>query len=50
MPPAEITEAAWLGFDAAKARLSFRNSIEVLEAARGILEPRGSQGVPATEP
>jgi 8-oxo-dGTP pyrophosphatase MutT (NUDIX family) len=48
--PAEITEAAWLGFDAAKARLSFRNSIEVLEAARSILEPLDPQGVPATEP
>jgi len=48
--PSEITEAAWLGFDAAKARLSFRNSIEVLEAARNVLEPRGSEGVPATEP
>jgi 8-oxo-dGTP pyrophosphatase MutT (NUDIX family) len=48
--PAEITEAAWLGFDAAKARLSFRNSIEVLEAARSILEPLEPQGVPATEP
>ncbi|MGD0195295.1 MAG: NUDIX domain-containing protein [Candidatus Dormibacteria bacterium] len=48
--PAEIAAADWLGFDAAKARLSFRNSVEVLEAARTILEPRGAQGVPATEP
>jgi 8-oxo-dGTP pyrophosphatase MutT (NUDIX family) len=48
--PAEIAEAAWLGFDVAKARLSFRNSIEVLEAARSVLEPHASQEVPATEP
>jgi 8-oxo-dGTP pyrophosphatase MutT (NUDIX family) len=48
--PAEIAEAAWLGFDAAKARLSFRNSVAVLESARQLLEPDGAQGVPASEP
>jgi hypothetical protein len=48
--PAEIAAADWLGFDAAKARLSFKNSIAVLEAARSILEPDGPQGVPASEP
>ena len=43
--PAEIAEAAWLYFDVAKARLSFKDSIAVLDAARGVLEreqPRGA--------
>jgi 8-oxo-dGTP pyrophosphatase MutT (NUDIX family) len=48
--PAEIAEAGWFGFDAARDRLSFRNSIAVLEAARGILEPDRPQGVPAGAP
>jgi 8-oxo-dGTP pyrophosphatase MutT (NUDIX family) len=48
--PAEIAEAGWFGFDAAKARLSFRNSIAVLNAARSILEPERPQGVPASAP
>ena len=48
--PAEIAAAQWLGFDAAKARLSFRNSVSVLEAARDILEPHAARGVPAGEP
>jgi len=44
--PAEITEAAWLGFDDAKARLSFRNSIAILDAARSLLERERPQGAP----
>ena len=43
--PAEIAEAAWLGFDDARARLSFKSSASVLEAARRVLEgepPRGA--------
>jgi 8-oxo-dGTP pyrophosphatase MutT (NUDIX family) len=48
--PAEIADAGWYGFDAAKHRLSFRNSIAVLEAARSILEPERPQGVPAGAP
>jgi 8-oxo-dGTP pyrophosphatase MutT (NUDIX family) len=43
--PAEIAEAVWLGFDEAKARLSFKNSVPVLIAARSLLEgepPRGT--------
>ncbi len=35
--PAEIAEAAWLGFDDARGRLGFRNSIAVLDAARTLL-------------
>jgi 8-oxo-dGTP pyrophosphatase MutT (NUDIX family) len=35
--PAEIAKAEWLAFDDARARLSFRNSIEVLDAARDYL-------------
>src|SRR5579862_6801359 len=48
--PAEIAEAGWFGFDAAEARLSFKDSIEVLEAARTILEPERPQGVPSSAP
>ena len=40
--PAEIAEAAWLGFDDAQARLSFKNSIAVLDAARSVLEARAA--------
>jgi 8-oxo-dGTP pyrophosphatase MutT (NUDIX family) len=36
--PAEIVEAAWLGFDAARARMSFKDSVEVLDAAWSVLE------------
>ena len=44
--PAEIAEAAWLGFADAKARLSFRNSIEVLDAARDYLAHEQLRGAP----
>ena len=44
--PAEIAEAAWLGFDEAKARLSFRNSIDVLDAARKYLAHAQLRGAP----
>ena len=36
--PAEIAAAGWFGFDDAKTRLSFKNSVDVLEAARAALE------------
>jgi 8-oxo-dGTP pyrophosphatase MutT (NUDIX family) len=48
--PAEIAEAAWFGFDDAKARLSFKNSVSVLEAARHVLENEPSGGVTSTAP
>jgi 8-oxo-dGTP pyrophosphatase MutT (NUDIX family) len=35
--PVEIAAAAWLGFDAAKERLSFKSGVAVLDAARSIL-------------
>jgi 8-oxo-dGTP pyrophosphatase MutT (NUDIX family) len=35
--PAEIAAAAWLGFDDARARLSFQNSRAILDAARHLL-------------
>jgi 8-oxo-dGTP diphosphatase len=47
---AEIAEAAWLGFDDAKARLSFKNSVAVLEAARGVLEDAQRRGAPSSAP
>ncbi len=42
--PAEIAEAAWLGFDDARGRLTFQNSIEVLDAARALLAAGGIDG------
>jgi 8-oxo-dGTP pyrophosphatase MutT (NUDIX family) len=48
--PAEIAEAAWLGFDEAKARLSFRNSVSVLDAARSMLEREPPRGAPVSAP
>ncbi len=48
--PAEIAEAVWLTFDEAKARLSFRNSVVVLDAARRLLEPAPPSGAPPTAP
>jgi 8-oxo-dGTP pyrophosphatase MutT (NUDIX family) len=44
--PAEIAEAAWLGFDDAKARLSFRNTIAILDAARQHLAAGCRKGAP----
>jgi 8-oxo-dGTP pyrophosphatase MutT (NUDIX family) len=44
--PAEIAEAAWLGFDAARGRLTFKNSIEVLDAARALLFAGGPEVAP----
>jgi 8-oxo-dGTP pyrophosphatase MutT (NUDIX family) len=47
--PSEIAEAAWFGFDAARAQLSFKDSLGVLDAARSVLEsrPRGvASGAP----
>ncbi len=48
--PAEIVEAAWLGFDDAKARLSFKSSVSVLEAARHVLESEPSRGAASSAP
>ena len=48
--PAEIAEAAWLGFDEAKARLSFRNSVSILDAARSLLEHEQPRGAPSSAP
>jgi 8-oxo-dGTP pyrophosphatase MutT (NUDIX family) len=44
--PAEIAEAAWLGFDEARNRLSFKNSIEVLDAARALITAGGITAAP----
>jgi len=35
--PAEITDAAWLDFDAAARRATFRDTIQALDAARALL-------------
>ena len=48
--PTEIADAVWLSFEAAEARLSFRNTIAVLGAARDALEQEGSRGVPWSAP
>jgi 8-oxo-dGTP pyrophosphatase MutT (NUDIX family) len=44
--PVEIAEAAWLGFDDARARLSFRNTVAILDAARNLLGEGGHEGAP----
>ena len=44
--PVEIAEATWLGFDDARARLAFRNSVAVLDAARTLLGEGGHEGAP----
>ncbi len=48
--PAEIAEAAWLGFDDARARLSFKDRIAVLDAARAVLENEPTRGVESSAP
>ena len=48
--PAEIADAAWLGFEDAQARLSFRSSVSVLEAARDMLVPEQPRGTPSSAP
>jgi 8-oxo-dGTP pyrophosphatase MutT (NUDIX family) len=48
--PAEIAEAAWLGFDEARARLSFKSSVEILDAARSVLEPEPPRGMRSNAP
>jgi 8-oxo-dGTP pyrophosphatase MutT (NUDIX family) len=48
--PAEIAEAAWLGFDEARARLSFKSSVEILDAARSVLEPEPPEGTRSSAP
>ena len=37
--PAEVVQAEWLAFDAALARVSFRDTVAALGQARAILEP-----------
>jgi 8-oxo-dGTP pyrophosphatase MutT (NUDIX family) len=44
--PAEIAEAAWLGLDEARDRLTFKNAIEVLDAARALLAAGGITAAP----
>jgi 8-oxo-dGTP pyrophosphatase MutT (NUDIX family) len=44
--PVEIAQAAWLGFDDARARLSFRNTFATLDAARTLLGEGGHEGAP----
>jgi 8-oxo-dGTP pyrophosphatase MutT (NUDIX family) len=44
--PAEIAEAAWLGFEEARARLTFKSSIEILDAARTLLSAGGITAAP----
>jgi 8-oxo-dGTP pyrophosphatase MutT (NUDIX family) len=44
--PAEIAGAVWLGFEEAHGRLSFKNSIEILDAARALLAAGGDAAAP----
>jgi 8-oxo-dGTP pyrophosphatase MutT (NUDIX family) len=44
--PSEIVEAAWLGIDEARGRLSFKSAVEVLDAARPLL----AEGRPESAP
>jgi 8-oxo-dGTP pyrophosphatase MutT (NUDIX family) len=44
--PVEIAEAGWLGFDDARARLSFKNTVDILDAARRVLAGGGNEGAP----
>jgi len=39
-------DPAWLGFDEARGRLTFKNSIEVLDAARALLTAGGITAAP----
>jgi len=44
--PVEIAEATWLGFDAARGRLTFKNAIEILDAAHALLTTGGITAAP----
>lgn len=44
--PAEIAEAEWLDFVEARGRLSFKNSIEILDAAQALLAAGGITAAP----
>jgi 8-oxo-dGTP pyrophosphatase MutT (NUDIX family) len=44
--PKEIAEAAWLGFDEARARLSFKNTVAIIDAAQHVLTGGGIEGAP----
>jgi 8-oxo-dGTP pyrophosphatase MutT (NUDIX family) len=48
--PAEIAEAAWLSFDDARARLTFKDTVAVLDAARSALQHGPSRGAPLSAP
>ncbi len=48
--PGEIAEAAWLRFDDARTRLGFKSSVEILDAARRILEPEPPPGTRSSAP
>ena len=47
--PGEVTEAAWLSFDDALARVTFRDTVLALREARSIVEAE-VPGTPAGEP
>jgi 8-oxo-dGTP pyrophosphatase MutT (NUDIX family) len=47
--PGEVTEAAWLSFDDALARVTFRDTVLALREARSIVDA-GEPGTPAGEP
>jgi len=47
--PGEVTEAAWLSFDDALARVTFRDTVLAVREARVIVEA-GVPGTPAGEP
>ena len=48
--PAEIVDAVWLGFDEARARLSFKSPVSVLDAARSVLKPEPPRRAPPSAP
>jgi 8-oxo-dGTP pyrophosphatase MutT (NUDIX family) len=47
--PVEVTEAAWLSFDDALARVTFRDTVLAVREARAIVDA-GVPGTPAGEP
>jgi 8-oxo-dGTP pyrophosphatase MutT (NUDIX family) len=44
--PAEIAEAAWLAIDAARTRLNYKSSVEVLDAAVAMLAQGSAEIAP----
>jgi 8-oxo-dGTP pyrophosphatase MutT (NUDIX family) len=47
---AEIAEAAWVSFDDASTKLSFKDSIAVLQAAGDVLAHEPPRGTPSSAP